>query len=40
MQINTDAIFSVTEANQDFSRVTKTVEEHGQAILWHPVPKK
>lgn len=33
MQINTNAIFSVSEANQDFSRVTKTVEEHGQAII-------
>jgi len=34
MNINTNAIVSVTEANQNFSRVARIAEQHGQAILF------
>ena len=34
MQINTDAIVSVTEANQNFSRVTRIAEKNGQAVIF------
>ena len=34
MNIDTNAIVSVTEANQNFSRVTRIAEKHGQAILF------
>ena len=34
MDIDTNTIVSVTEANQDFSRVTRIAEKHGQAILF------
>lgn len=34
MEINTDAIVSVTEANQNFSRVTRIAEKHGQAVIF------
>ena len=34
MQINTNAIVSVTEANQNFSRVTRIAEKNGQAIIF------
>lgn len=34
MQINTNAIVSVTEANQNFSRVTRIAEKHGQAVIF------
>lgn len=34
MQINTNAIVSATEANQNFSRVTRIAEKHGQAVIF------
>ena len=34
MDIDTNTIVSVTEANQDFSRVTRIAEKHGQAVLF------
>lgn len=34
MQISTNAIVSVTEANQNFSRVTRIAEKHGQAVIF------
>ena len=34
MQINTNAIVSLTEANQNFSRVTRIAEKNGQAIIF------
>ena len=34
MQIDTNAIVSITEANQNFSRVTRIVEKNGQAIIF------
>ena len=34
MQINTDAIVSVTEAYQNFSRVTQIAEKNGQAVIF------
>ena len=34
MQIETNAIVSVTEANQNFSRVTRIAEKNGQAVIF------
>lgn len=34
MQIDTNAIVSVTEANQNFSRVTRIAENIGQAVIF------
>jgi antitoxin Phd len=34
MQIDTKAIVSVTEANQNFSRVTRIAEKNGQVIIF------
>ena len=34
MQINTNTIVSVTEANQNFSRVTRIAEANGQAVIF------
>ena len=34
MQIDTRTIVSVTDANQNFSRVTKIAEKNGQAIIF------
>lgn len=34
MKIDTNTIVSVTEANQNFSRVTRIVEKHGQAVIF------
>lgn len=34
MQIDTNAIVSITEANQNFSRVTRIAEKNGQAIIF------
>ncbi len=34
MQIDTNAIVSVTEANQNFSRVTRIAEKYGQAVVF------
>ena len=33
MMINTDNIVSITEANQNFSRVARLVEENGSVII-------
>lgn len=34
MTIDTNAIVSVTEANQNFSRVTRIAEKNGQAVIF------
>jgi len=34
MNIDTQTIVSVTEANQNFSRVTRIAEKHGHAVLF------
>lgn len=34
MQIDTNTIVSVTEANQNFSRVTRIAEKAGQAVIF------
>jgi len=40
MQINTDSLISMTEANQNFSKVARLVDEKGAAvILKNNVPK-
>lgn len=33
MNINTKALVSITEANQNFSRVARLVDEHGAAVI-------
>lgn len=33
MNINTDTIVSITEANQNFSKVARLVDEKGSAII-------
>lgn len=33
MTIDTETMISITEANQNFSRVTKLVDEHGTAVI-------
>ena len=33
MNINTDALVSLTEANQKFSRVTRMVDENGAVVI-------
>lgn len=40
MTIDTNTMISITEANQNFSKVAKVVDEHGTAvILKNNVPK-
>lgn len=34
MQMDTNAILSVYDANQDFSRVAKIAEENGRAVIF------
>lgn len=34
MNIDTNSIVSVTEANQNFSRVTRIAEKNGQAVIF------
>ena len=34
MKIDTNTIVSVTEANQNFSRVARITEKHGQTIIF------
>lgn len=34
MQINTNNIISITEANQNFSRVARFVDENGSAVIF------
>lgn len=33
MTIDTNTIISITEANQNFSKVAKVVDEHGTAVI-------
>lgn len=33
MMIDTDAMVSITEANQNFSKIARLVDEHGSAII-------
>lgn len=33
MTIDTDTMISITEANQNFSKVTRMVDEHGTAVI-------
>lgn len=33
MTIDTNTMISITEANQNFSKVTKMVDEHGTAVI-------
>lgn len=33
MMINTDSLVSITDANQNFSRVARMVDENGAAII-------
>lgn len=33
MTIDTETMISITEANQNFSKVTKLVDEHGIAVI-------
>lgn len=40
MTVDTNAMISITEANQNFSKVARVVDEHGTAvILKNNVPK-
>ena len=34
MQIETNTIVSITDANQNFSRVTRIAEKNGQAVIF------
>ena len=34
MNIDTNSIISVTEANQNFTRATKLAEKNGQAVIF------
>lgn len=34
MYINTDTIFSMTQANQNFSSVARTVDSNGEAVVF------
>ncbi len=40
MRIDTNTIISVTEANQNFSRVTRIAEKNGQAVIFKNKPPK
>ena len=33
MMINSDTMVSITEANQNFSRVARLVDQNGQAVI-------
>lgn len=33
MRIDTNTMISITEANQNFSKVTRMVDEHGTAVI-------
>ena len=33
MTIDTNTMISITDANQNFSKVTKVVDEHGTAVI-------
>ena len=38
MMINTNTIVSVSEANQNFSRVTRIADAQGQAVIFKNMP--
>lgn len=33
MQVNTNTLVSITEANQNFSRIARLVDENGMAVI-------
>lgn len=33
MQVNTDTLVSITEANQNFSKVARLVDQYGSAVI-------
>lgn len=33
MNVNTNSLVSITEANQNFSRVARMVDEHGSVVI-------
>ncbi len=33
MRINTNTLVSITEANQNFSKIARLVDEHGTAVI-------
>lgn len=40
MMLDTDAIVSMAEAEEDFSRVTRIADQYGQAVIFkHDKPK-
>ncbi len=34
MMINSDTIFSMTQANQNFSQIARTVDQTGEAVIF------
>ena len=36
MMLDTDAIVSMAEAEEDFSRVTRIADQYGQAVIFKP----
>ena len=34
MNINTNTVVSMTDANQNFSKVTRTVDQYGSAVIF------
>ena len=40
MVINTDNLVSITEANQNFSRVARMVDENGAAVIAGIAPRR
>ena len=40
MYINTDTIFSMTQANQNFSSVARSVDRNGEAVVFKNNKKK
>ena len=34
MMVNTNNLVSITEANQNFSKVARLVDERGSAVIW------
>ncbi len=34
MMINSDTIFSMTQANQNFSQVARTIDQKGEAVIF------
>ena len=40
MTVNTNTLVSITEANQNFSKVARIVDENGSAIILKATPHK